>query len=188
MVSQKNLKIYDDEKRKGRPFPCKEDKSFKHKENNKRISTVYNLLENNHHMFEGWDASLMQALSRTHIVKGIHLSVLIHGACSFFFSRVPQFERAAEDRVTSAKILEKKRRRRKAKKSLDVEISSVSIPTYAQNTSFSTQNFLSLRNWAIFDFLVVIFSEKKDKIWTLMIINNSKRLFKQFIVCCSCWI
>ena len=44
------------------------------------------------------------------------------------------------------KIWEKKRRRRKAKKSLDVEISSVSIPTYAQNTSFSTQNFLSLRN------------------------------------------
>ena len=106
----------------------------------------------------------------------------------FFFSRVPQFERAAEDRVTSAKIWEKKRRRRKAKKSLDVEISSVSIPTYAQNTSFSTQNFLSLRNWAIFDFLVVIYSEKKDKIWTLMIINNSKRLFKQFTVCCSCWI
>ena len=48
----------------------------------------------------------------------------------FFFSRVPQFERAAEDRVTSAKIWEKKRRRRKAKKSLDVEISSVSIPEY----------------------------------------------------------
>ena len=52
MVSQKNLKIYDDEKRKGRPFPCKEDKSFKHKENNKRISTVYNLLENNQDLGE----------------------------------------------------------------------------------------------------------------------------------------
>lgn len=190
MVSQKNLKIYDDEKRKGRPFPYKEDKSFKHKENNKRISTVYNLLENNHHMFEGWDSSLMQALSRTHIVKGIHLSVLIHGACSFFFFLVflnlNELQRTEWPPRRFGRKKEEGERQRKA--CWDVEISSVSIPTYAQNTSFSTQNFLSLRNWAIFDFLVVIFSEKKDKIWTLMIINNSKRLFKQFTVCCSCWI
>ena len=187
MVSQKNLKIYDDEKRKGRPFPCKEDKSFKHKENNKRISTVYNLLENNHHMFEGWDASLMQALSRTHIVKGIHLSVLIHGACSFFFSRVPQFERAAEDRVTSAKIWEKKKKEKGKEKPWCWDIICVNSNLRPEYFIFDSE-LLSLRNWAIFDFLVVIFSEKKDKIWTLMIINNSKRLFKQFTVCCSCWI